>query len=127
MPEQATTHLTGPGGPSAPDPGPATAALILGVVAVGFAVIPILGAIVGITCGILAVVFGVSGRRRARGTSHAGRATAGVVLGAVGLTLSLIVTAAIVAAFVLPSRMEIRPSETKVVELAPIMNPNPGD
>ena len=64
----------------------ATAALVLGILALvtSFTVIG------GIVLGILAVVFGALGRRRARaGAPGGGRAVAGIVTGVIGLLLAV--------------------------------------
>jgi hypothetical protein len=69
----------------------ATTALSLGIVATLFGLVPI-GAFVAAVCAVLAIVFGFIGRRRANDPRAGGRsrATAGFVLGLVGLALSII-------------------------------------
>ncbi len=69
----------------------ATTALTLGIVAALFGLVPI-GAFVAAVCAVLAIVFGFVGRRRARDPRAGGgsRATAGFVLGLIGLALSII-------------------------------------
>lgn len=87
-----------PGGPAplAPNPGVrngvATAGLVCGIIGVLFAWMPFL-VVAGFVLAVLALVFGIQGRRRANDTGTAGgRATAAIVLGAVGLALSVIGT-----------------------------------
>lgn len=78
------------GGP--PRNGVGTAALVVGVLSVPAAITLVGGAVLG----LVAIVLGVSGRRRARqGTAtNGGAATAGIVLGVLGL----LATAAVIAA-----------------------------
>ena len=64
--------------------GIATASLVLGVISI----IAFWAFGLGVLLGILAVIFGVMGRNRARdvpGTPHEGRARAGLVLGILGI------------------------------------------
>ncbi|MEW2571123.1 DUF4190 domain-containing protein [Streptomyces liliiviolaceus] len=81
----------------APSNGLGTASLVLGIVAaVGFCLWP-----VSLVCGILALVFGVIGRGRARRgqATNAGQALAGIICGAVGIALGI---AFLVVLLVLP-------------------------
>ncbi|QDN94339.1 DUF4190 domain-containing protein [Streptomyces sp. RLB3-6] len=83
--------------PPAPSNGMGTAGLVLGIIsAVVFCLWPI-----AIILGILAVIFGVLGRRRARRgeANNPGQALAGIICGAVGIALGI---AMIVVFFVLP-------------------------
>jgi hypothetical protein len=67
-----------------PGNGMAIAALVLGIVSLAlFCVL-----YVSLPCGILAIVFGIVGRSRARaGASGGGMATAGLVCGVIGVAL----------------------------------------
>lgn len=65
--------------------GMATAALVLGILAVVFAFIPVIGLIAFILAP-LAIIFGVLGRK----SSKKGQATAGAITGGVGLVISII-------------------------------------
>jgi len=70
--------------------GMAIAALVLGIVGVLFA--PSIGSyLLGVICGVLALVFGLVGIRNvtARGASGGGLATAGIVLGCVAIALGI--------------------------------------
>ena len=70
--------------------GPATAALVLGLVAVVIAWIPVI-VVAGVVLAVLAIVFGVRGLRRSRATGTGkGRALTGLVTGALGLVLSVV-------------------------------------
>ncbi|MET7777974.1 DUF4190 domain-containing protein [Streptomyces mirabilis] len=83
--------------PPAPSNGMGTAGLVLGIIsAVVFCLWPI-----AIILGILAVTFGVLGRRRARRgeANNPGQALAGIICGAVGIALGI---AMIVVFFFLP-------------------------
>ena len=81
-----------PAGASAPTPGKATAALVLGIV--GIFICPII-------CSTLALVFGMQARQEidASGGALGGRglAQAGFILGIVGLVLGVIWIAVVVA------------------------------
>jgi Flp pilus assembly protein TadB len=68
-------------------PGLATSALVLGIVAVCFAPLTALGAVVAVVTGILAIVHGAKAKR---GLARRGQAVAGFVLGIVGLPLAAI-------------------------------------
>jgi hypothetical protein len=66
--------------------GPATAALVLGIVGVVLFFVPV----IGFVCAILGVVLGAVGIGRANaGAMGKGQAIAGVILGAVGILLPL--------------------------------------
>ncbi|NGO14863.1 DUF4190 domain-containing protein, partial [Streptomyces sp. HC44] len=76
-----------PGMPMPPSNGMGTAALVLGIIsAVGFCAWPL-----AIILGILAVIFGVIGRGKARRSeaTNAGQALAGIICGAVGIALGV--------------------------------------
>ena len=83
----------GPGvGGSAPQTGngAATAALVMGLIAVVISWIPLI-VVVGLVLAILAVVFGVRGLRRSRETgTGSGRAVTGLVTGVLALLLSIV-------------------------------------
>jgi len=83
-----------PTGPSAPRNGMGTAALVLGIIGLVLAV-SILGSPLAVPLGILAVVFGVLGRGRARRgeATNSGSATAGIVTGAIALVVGGILVA----------------------------------
>jgi uncharacterized membrane protein YhhN len=67
--------------------GLAVASLVLGIVGAIFGLIPILFVVAWI-CGLLALVFGISGFRKGRqGAPHKGMALAGLILGIVALAL----------------------------------------
>ena len=71
--------------------GPATAALVFGLIATIFGLLPI-GAFVAAVAAVVALVCGLMGRRRANDPRAGGRsrATWGFALGLVGLALSII-------------------------------------
>jgi hypothetical protein len=75
-------------GPTGPRNGLGTAALVCGIVGVVLCFTVVLG----IVLGVLALVFGLIGRGRAkRGeATNRGHATAGVVLGIIGVVLSIV-------------------------------------
>ncbi|MEV0221096.1 DUF4190 domain-containing protein [Streptomyces sp. NPDC050704] len=96
-----------PGMPMAPNNGLGTAGLVLGIIAaVGFCLWP-----VALACGILAVVFGVIGRGRARRgeATNPGHALAGIICGAVGIALAI---AFVVVFLVVPDDTGSSGSET---------------
>lgn len=62
----------------------ATASLVLGIVSVVLAWFGLYGTIIGLVCGILAIVFAVKGRKIEAKKSMA---TAGLVLGIIGTVL----------------------------------------
>ena len=68
----------------------AVAALVLGLVGSVFGLIP-LTFWIALPCGILAVIFGVVGRRRAKepGRSGGGMAIAGLILGLIAVALGI--------------------------------------
>jgi len=79
--------------------GMATAALVLGLVGAVFGLIP-LTFWIALICGILAVVFGISGRRNAaKGLGRGGMATWGLILGIVAIALGILGIAIIFDAF----------------------------
>lgn len=61
----------------------AIAALVLGLISCVCSVCYIVGWIIGLVCGILAIIFGVKARKQTK----SGMATAGFVLGIVGTSL----------------------------------------
>lgn len=61
----------------------AVTALVLGIISCVCSVCYIVGWIIGLVCGILAIIFGVKARKQTPG----GMATAGFVLGIVGTSL----------------------------------------
>jgi hypothetical protein len=80
----------GYGGPPHLKPkGFAITSLVLGICGVTFCIIPYLGACIGFVCSILAIIFGVIGRKAAkRGEADGeGMATAGLILGCIGVGL----------------------------------------
>lgn len=92
MSEQPT-YGSYPGGQYAPPPPPAgqngmgTAAMVLGIIAV----VLFWTIVVGFICGVLAIIFGIVGRGRARRgmATNSGQATAGLVTGIIGLVFAL--------------------------------------
>jgi hypothetical protein len=71
-----------------PGNGPAVAALVLGIVAIALFCIWY----IALPCAILAIIFGVVGRGKARaGASGGGMATAGVVCGVISLCLLVVI------------------------------------
>lgn len=79
----------GPGGP--PRNGLGTAALILGIIAIP----GILTVVLGILLGLLALIFGIIGRKRfaRREATNGGAAMAGAILGGFALVISLVLIA----------------------------------
>ena len=79
----------GPGGPVSNGMG--TAALVLGIVAIP----GILTVVLGILLGLLALIFGIIGRKRysRREATNGGAAMAGAILGGFALTISIILVA----------------------------------
>lgn len=92
--ESAMSQQVPPTAP--PRNGPGSAALVLGIVAFVFALVPIVGDFVSVPTAVLAVVFGVVGLLRAeRGVAtNGGAALAGAVLGFVSGFITLLVVAA---------------------------------
>jgi hypothetical protein len=81
---------SGSGGGHAAGNGLATAAITCGLIAVLFAWMPVFVA-VGLVLGVLALVFGIRGMRRAATVgSGRGRAMAGAILGGAALALSIV-------------------------------------
>ncbi|MBV9097306.1 MAG: DUF4190 domain-containing protein [Frankiaceae bacterium] len=82
--------------PGRPDNGLGLAAMILGIVGL----VLFFTVIIGFVCGVLAIIFGVIGRRRARQglATNNGQATAGLVTG----ILAVVVPVVVVAALILP-------------------------
>ena len=81
-----------PGGPAGPPRnGMGTAALILGIVAIP----GILTVVLGILLGLLALIFGIIGRKRyaRREATNGGAAMAGAILGGFALAISIILVA----------------------------------
>jgi len=74
----------------------ATAALVLGIIALVLSWIPIINN-AGIICGILAVIFGFVGYRRAKRIDGIGKgaALAGIICGALGVVIAFAVIAAV--------------------------------
>ena len=70
--------------------GISVAALVLGIVSVVFCWNPLLG----IPCGILGLVFGIIGRNKSKN----GMALAGLILGIIGLVISIIILLVLIAA-----------------------------
>lgn len=92
--------MNAPGTPMAPIPtagpvaaarnGAAVAALVLGIIAAAIAWMPFVF-VVGAVCAIIAIALAVVARRRARsGAGRGGMATAGLVLGIVGVPLAVV-------------------------------------
>ena len=79
-------------GPQAPKNGLGIAALVLGILAI-LATITVIGVILGIPLGLLAVILGIVGLRRVgKGlATNKGVAIAGIVTGALGLVVSVAV------------------------------------
>ena len=70
--------------------GPATAAMTCGIIGALLAWMPIL-VVAGFALGVLALVFGVKGRRRARQNGHGGSmALAGIITGVAALALCVV-------------------------------------
>ncbi|MEU2716536.1 DUF4190 domain-containing protein [Streptomyces sp. NPDC007205] len=79
-----------PGMPMAPQNGMGTAAMVLGILSL---CLFCMYGVVSVVLGILAVVFGIKGRRRAdlgEATNH-GQAQAGLIMGVVGIVLGIVV------------------------------------
>ncbi|MDQ0716528.1 putative membrane protein [Streptomyces luteogriseus] len=79
-----------PGMPPAPQNGPGIAAMVLGIVS---CTLFCLYGVVSLVTGILAVVFGIKGRKRAEAgvaTNH-GQAQAGLIMGIIGIILGIAV------------------------------------
>lgn len=86
------------GGYYAPGDGPkpkgmAVASLVLGICSLAFCIIPYIGWCTGFICGVLAIIFGIIGRRSAdRGEADGrGMATAGLICGIICISLFAIV------------------------------------
>ncbi|MFJ3824852.1 DUF4190 domain-containing protein [Streptomyces nodosus] len=87
-------HYAWPGAPVAPSDGMGTASLVLGIISVvGFC---LCGA--SIVPGVLAVIFGILGLRKARRgeATNGGVALAGIICGAVGMVLAVVVVVAMI-------------------------------
>lgn len=90
---------TGPQGPGSDNNGVALAALVTGIVSMLFAVVGlfVLPLFLSIPGGVVAIVLGVIGRRRAKaGADRSGQALAGLVTGIVALVVSAIWVAVLV-------------------------------
>ncbi len=76
---------------------PGKASMILGIVAAAVG-ITVVGSLFGISLGLLAVFFGIVGRRRARrgGASNPGQALAGLITGACAIVLSAVLLVVLV-------------------------------
>jgi hypothetical protein len=92
-PGQPAPYASGPYGRPAGPPrnGMGTAALILGIVAIP----GILTVVLGILLGLLALIFGIIGRKRysRREATNGGAAMAGAILGGIALAVSIILVA----------------------------------
>jgi hypothetical protein len=79
--------------PATPQPrrgnGLAVAALVLGIVGAVFGLIPLTPFFIAGVCGVLAVVFGIVGMRKAKGAPHKGMALAGFILGVLVIGLGV--------------------------------------
>ena len=74
--------------------GIAIAALVLGIVGLALFCLRY----VSIPCGVLAIIFGVIGKNKAKqGAPHGGMALAGIILGAISLLLFVLVLAGLAA------------------------------
>lgn len=84
---------TAPGFGAGPRNGFGTAALVLGILSI-VTCVTVVG---GVLLGLLAVVFGVLGRGRAKKglASNGGLAVTGLILGVVGLVLSIVIAVAV--------------------------------
>ncbi|MEV5078595.1 DUF4190 domain-containing protein [Streptomyces sp. NPDC056159] len=84
-----------PGMPMPPDNGMGTAAMVLGILSCSMFCFY---GIFGVVLGVLAVIFGVKGRRKAdRGeASNRGQAQAGLITGIIGIVLGLVVIALLI-------------------------------
>src|SRR5579885_2419363 len=82
--------------PGPPQNGIGTASMVLGIIAL----VLFLTIVVGVVCGVLAIIFGVIGRRRARQglATNSGQATAGLVTG----ILAIVAVIALAAAVIIP-------------------------
>jgi hypothetical protein len=69
--------------------GLAVAALVLGIVGAVFGLISLTPFIYPGVCGVLAVVFGIVGMRKAKGAPHKGMALAGFILGVLVIGLGV--------------------------------------
>ncbi|NAZ73957.1 hypothetical protein GTQ99_00730 [Kineococcus sp. T13] len=86
-----------------PKNGTGTAALVLGILAVVFAFIPLVGIVLGPIFGLIAIILGILGMKRAnaRVASNKGASIAGLVLGIIGVVIAII--AAVIASAVVAS------------------------
>ncbi|MEU1628323.1 hypothetical protein ABZ746_23925 [Streptomyces sp. NPDC020096] len=77
-----------------------TAALVLGIVGT-VAAVTLFGVIVGLPLGVLALVFGIIGRRRARRgeATNGGQALSGAILGAAAIAVSIAVIALVATSY----------------------------
>ncbi len=84
-----------PGAP-VPGSGKATASMVLGIVALVFALCGCYGIMVTLPCGILAIVFGDQIKKEAQGNPalapDLGKAKAGVIMGWIGIGLGVVFT-----------------------------------
>jgi hypothetical protein len=83
--------------PPAPRNGLGTAALVVGIVG-AVAAVSCFGAVLGLPLGVLALVFGIVGRRRVRRAeaTNGGQALAGIILGAVAVVISIVMVVLLV-------------------------------
>lgn len=75
----------------------AVASLVLGILATLFAFIPLVGVFTAVPLGVMALIFGIVARRQAAAQQQpTGLATGGLILGAFGILLGLLLFASCV-------------------------------
>ncbi|MGW4047448.1 DUF4190 domain-containing protein [Streptomyces sp. NPDC004721] len=102
-----------PGMPMPPENGMGTAAMVLGILSCSMFCFY---GIFGVVLGVLAVIFGIKGRRKAeRGeANNRGQAQAGLITGIIGIVLGLVVMALLIVGLFYASTIE--PSSTSYDE-----------
>ena len=106
-PAQTSSAPPPPAGATGGKNGPATAALVIGVLALVLAIL-IIFAPLGLLLGLIAVVLGIVGLARAnRGAINRGHAIAGLVTGGLGLLIGGFITIS-VGAFLTTNANEVR-------------------
>lgn len=121
-PNDSTVSSPGQGPPGQATPGPrsegnpiATASMVLGIIAVGLGWIPVV-VVIGAIAAVFAIAFGITGRRRSVVSGRgSGFATAGLVLGGLGIAVCVVGVLLSVALFDAIDRFENPAANTTTI------------